>query len=422
MAIFGLNNSTHLTRRLIAAAAILSVLAAASSISADNGLKAERRGNMFVVLTEYYYVETDVSADFAVEIAEHLHAVGATYYQLLSEFGNGAQMERFRVSVYRDRQDYDEVVGPAAANTRGLYDPRSQHLLATAGPDTDEILHILRHEAFHQFVHHFLGVNVPIWVNEGLAEYFCYARLQDGNLRGGEIPPNILRYVQRAIGTNNAIPLRELAPMSVSNWNNLRETNPARGALAYAQSHLLAHFLMESDGGRHRRRMHTYISNINRGISGRRAFESAFGNNLTALEQAWARYVMSLEPSPRYLCRENLQILGELLIERGRGERYTAEEFREGLIMGRLGEWQKGDPNGRPISHDQPDQIATLFKCPFDEGPSERVSYEFHYESDDSALPVIVCEHHGGYTIKLHFAFDRREQRWWHYISEESGE
>jgi len=389
----------------------------AAEVAAPPKGEVVREGNLFVLLKPNYRVETDISPEAAQVIGAHMEAVHAAYRAILGGLGRVA-VPPFRVRVYRERRDYLEVVGEGLARTIGLYVPEMRLLLACIGSDDlGRILGVLRHEGWHQFSHAVFG-NLPPWVDEGLAEYFHHARVHRGRLVQGELPARELRFVQRAVAQRLALPLAELLALDHEAWTELRERDARRGSLAYCQAALLVHCLLDGEGGRYRQGFYQYLAQLYRRATPGEAMRQILGGDLARLQRVWERYLAAARPSPRYLCRENLSLIGQVLLNYGGGRKFTAEELRAALLAQALGRWEIGQEENRPIRSDRRDEILSLFRCPEDTAAPEAVSYEFSYAAD-AKLPKIRCTHHADYTIWLWYTYDVRGNRWVEHIAEE---
>ena len=49
----------------------------------------------------------------------------------------------------------------------------------------ENLWQVLAHEGFHQFLGYELGLDVPVWLNEGMAQYFETSYIAYGRLRTG---------------------------------------------------------------------------------------------------------------------------------------------------------------------------------------------------------------------------------------------
>lgn len=158
------------------------------------------------------------------------------------------QPERdFSILLYGNEQAFREhqrEVAPRLENPIGFYSSESNRITALAVPNTRALTALITHECSHA-VSASKNRYVPIWVNEGLAEYFSRLRVygltaevpvarhwlqtlrQQGYHRDA---PNLIRHL-------NALPAA---------W---QQANGAQN-LSYALSWSLVYFMMDSPEGR----------------------------------------------------------------------------------------------------------------------------------------------------------------------------
>ena len=381
------------------------------------GQQVVREGNLFVTATPHYLAETDISPETTLLVADHMEAVGAAYAGILQGLGQ-LNIPRFRVRVYQRHADYVELVGERNKNTVGLYVPGLRMLVASVGTDDlDLILGVLRHEGWHQFIHEVIE-GIPPWADEGLAEYFRHSRVAGERLIQGEAPAMELRFVQRAYARRLTIPLARLMSFEAKEWARLRETDALLSSVAYCEAGLFVHFLLDGEGGRYRGLLYQYLLLLYRKTAPAQALKSVFAANVNDLQMAWERYVVSLRPSPRYVCRDNLSCLGDILLNQSAGRKFTPMELLNALLKQSLGKWMVGEDRYRPIRSDRQQEILEIFRCPEDIQAKGGISYEFRYASPEARLPEIICTHHQGYAIKLWYTHEERERRWVQHVAE----
>lgn len=89
-----------------------------------------------------------------------------------------------RIVFVRGQEAWNALVGSGAvAGAAGAYSPALQAIRVRMQEDTEASFVILRHEITHAIVHEAVG-NLPLPVNEGLAEYFARYRVAG---QGGEV-------------------------------------------------------------------------------------------------------------------------------------------------------------------------------------------------------------------------------------------
>jgi hypothetical protein len=109
--------------------------------------------------------------------------------------------DRFRVYLFSGESGYQawikDVIGDIPPHTAGIYSQVLKCLLIWNLPSRGDMLQTVRHEGFHQYLDR-LMTNPPVWFNEGLAEYFELARLENGHLRVPETHPRHTEYLENA--------------------------------------------------------------------------------------------------------------------------------------------------------------------------------------------------------------------------------
>ncbi len=150
------------------------------------------------------------------------------------------RVERFTAYVFSGRAGYTRYASDAldfgAQHTAGLYSRDLRQLLVWNQPSRAEMFETIRHEALHQYMHR-LSDDVPVWLNEGLAECFENAQFQRGPSEELRSHPEHLRQLGSTRFAAHAI-------------ERFIRVTPAEfyadGGLNYARGWALTHFLMNS--------------------------------------------------------------------------------------------------------------------------------------------------------------------------------
>lgn len=150
------------------------------------------------------------------------------------------RVERFTAYVFSGRAGYTRYASDAldfgAQHTAGLYSRDLRQLLVWNQPSRAEMFETIRHEALHQYMHR-LSDDVPVWLNEGLAECFENAQFQRGPSEELRSHPEHLRPLGSTRFPAHAI-------------ERFIRVTPAEfyadGGLNYARGWALTHFLMNS--------------------------------------------------------------------------------------------------------------------------------------------------------------------------------
>lgn len=138
------------------------------------------------------------------------------------------------------------------------------------------------HEYYHSLTMPYFP-NLPVWLAEGLAEFFGRTRTEGQVAYMGEPDP----WMIEALRQNRLISLDVLLKVDhTSPYYN--ETN--RTSMFYAESWALTHYLFLGDNGRHRPLLMAYLQALDQGATPLDAGTKAFGN-LGNLQSALSGYI-----------------------------------------------------------------------------------------------------------------------------------
>jgi tetratricopeptide (TPR) repeat protein len=176
--------------------------------------------------------------------------------------------------------------GQVARGVAGYFQPGTDVNYITLTRDGDLALDpsTLLHEYTHLLVNnHFRGA--PLWLKEGLAEFYSTARLStDGRrLTLGEAPERRPRELRK----RELLPLPTLLALDQASPTY---ADPAQRGLFYAQSWALVHYLSEARGGRGGA-LARFTDLLADGAKIEDALREAFGLSVAELEAGLAAYV-----------------------------------------------------------------------------------------------------------------------------------
>jgi hypothetical protein len=148
----------------------------------------------------------------------------------------------------------------------------------------------LAHEGFHQFLGYELGLQVPTWLNEGMAQYFETSYVQNGRLQVGLISKAKLRAAQYLIATGRAPSLGELIQMD-------RATFYANARTTYPMSWALVDYLVNRDGASYRNSsFRRYLQDLKLNRNDIASFQRRFGRDIGQWQREFEHYILQLEP------------------------------------------------------------------------------------------------------------------------------
>ena len=372
-------------------------------------LAAREKALPYHALTPHYYIETDVSDEFADDIGDFMDNLYSAYLKVFNNIQpNWAA--RLRVRILKDREDYIKEVGEKMSWSGGCYRGRYAGILTSLGKGSPAgVKHVLQHEGFHQFFDKFIGPGAT-WVNEGLATYFGSGIVEGDKIRLGSVYAGTIKGVQEAMDKDKALSLKDLVLVTGSQWaeNMSEKEKPPE----YAQAMLLVHFLVHGYDGRNIPVLNKYLMLQKGGVRGEEALVKAFGTNFGLFEKKWKEYILQLKPYEPPSCTRNLQRVAMLLqyarrspsqpLEPGQqpGAPANIQDLHGMAVAGKIQGWKVTLPDGRTVTPSDADEIEKWFHCVDMKGKA--ISYEFDTGGKDAPFPDVVCRHHGKYLLRAH--------------------
>ena len=183
----------------------------------------------------------------------------------------------------------------------------------------------VEHLLYHEFLHYVLGASynkLPVWLSEGMAEFYSTFHATDQNAEIGRALEDHIRTLRE----NNMIPLSQLFAVT---YDSRDYNEDYRQGIFYAQSWALVHYLLMGNPAR-RPQTYQFFQNVAHGAPASESFRNAFQTTEAQIEKELRDYVrrslfnyaqlpvkpaselkVRLEPLPRH---EALTRLGDLLL------------------------------------------------------------------------------------------------------------
>lgn len=248
--------------------------------------QASAESRWTILHSESMIVIGDRSANTLREVALELEQFRAVLGRLSSN-GQPAPTAPTMVYVFGSRKAFEPFIplhNGRPASLGGYFQRNvdtNTIALSTEGFADDAPL------VFHEYSHLLVGTavrSIPIWLNEGLAEYYSTFRLTPG-ATGATIGLAIARHVQ--LLRERFIPLSQL--LTVDRTSELYNEGERR-SIFYAESWALTHYLMtELPSGR--TLINQYAGAIAGGAKAEQAFATTFGVTPAAFEPRLREYV-----------------------------------------------------------------------------------------------------------------------------------
>jgi hypothetical protein len=219
--------------------------------------------------TLYYTVYTDLPPEQFRAIELRLNRLAEEYQRRTQAFSAVRNDRKFPFYLFSNKEDYQRFAPlPGSA---GVFDGR--RLLACAEDAHDSrTWRVIQHEAFHQYAMMRLdGEKLPIWINEGLADYFGESLFTGDGFVSGLMPEYRLQRLRKAIAERDALTLGDLIALSHDEWN--KQLRGGNYDLAWALTQFLAH----GDDGKYQAALVRYIREASRGGDAHTVFQQCIG-------------------------------------------------------------------------------------------------------------------------------------------------
>ena len=143
---------------------------------------------------------------------------------------------------------------------------------------------VIYHEYVHLLVDNTSG-NVPLWFNEGLAEYYSSFDIEeDRKVHLGELIP----YHLQTLREEKLLPLRTL--FAVDHYSPYYNEGSKRGAF-YAESWALVHYLILGNNGQRLAQLGKFLQLAGANVTIDDAFKQAFQTDVEGLEKDLKKYI-----------------------------------------------------------------------------------------------------------------------------------
>jgi hypothetical protein len=241
--------------------------------------------------SKYYVIHTDLPDVDAREAQARMTRMAEEYRNRTAEF-SGQIKSRLPFYLYKDLQGYRAAGG--AEKSGGYFD--GEKLMAVTLRRGDGLIdpatwHIVQHEGFHQFAHAVIGGEIPMWADEGLAEYFGEGLFTGDGFVTGLIPQARLVRVRAALRDHQYRPLREFVAITREQWNARIEMKD------YDQAWSLVHFFAHGDEGRLQKPFNTFMREVGGGGDADQAF-NRYLKPIPRLEERWRDWWLALPDDP----------------------------------------------------------------------------------------------------------------------------
>ena len=122
----------------------------------------------YIILSD---VATDLGKSVVRDVQDKLPALRQAYTKLVPPLTQEKDVALIR--LFQTRDDYVRYVGKEHAWSCGIWMPARRELVLYNESNKEDLMRVLRHESFHQYLSHAYGMLAPSpWMNEGHACFF----------------------------------------------------------------------------------------------------------------------------------------------------------------------------------------------------------------------------------------------------------
>ncbi len=295
-----------------------------------------------VTLSEHYRIRSDLEQPLVDDLARRMEGMYLEYTRRFATYRpDDAEMSRLEVYLFRRQEDYLKFTGERLKNTGGVYMPRRNLLAAFLdGQGRDGLRRTLQHEAFHQFAFNVISPNLPVWLNEGMAQMFEEGIWTGDGFWVGQAPPRRLRQLDADLKGDRLIDFDKMIAMTPDQWASNLTGDRDMGATEYNQSWAMVYFLTQAKtatGQDYRPRLLNMLRLIHDGKDGESAFREAFSDNFRGFQDRFVESAQHIKPTDEATLIERQSVLGDLLAELCReGKTFKdLSHFKRSALMGK---------------------------------------------------------------------------------------
>lgn len=328
--------------RLTALLLSLTLLFSAPGVLAqsEDVIRFEPTPELSVYRSKHYRIHTALSRTETQPYGRHMDALHDQYLKRFRGLGE-QQIEPMPLYLFSTEQQYNRFLQEHdidASHSGGMFfiTHKIEGLATWVQRDSRrKTFEVLQHEGFHQFAWHVFGPRLPVWLNEGLAQYFEDALLIDGQMTLGLARSAKIMKVQNELKSGRPWSAKRMLAITTEQWAETLRRDPSHASLIYAQAWSLTYFLIHGDNGVHKSKLLDYLERISDGDRPQDAEFMAFGQGgIASLNRAWRKFALNQQPDALSRASERLSFLGtglRVLAEQGESVPSDLNALREML-------------------------------------------------------------------------------------------
>jgi hypothetical protein len=302
----------RLNKRLVVALSALGVAASSVGLAGEGGQPRDRATgltgrNAFRTLggqlkpypSQYYDIYTDLTGDEVKEAQLRMTRMAEEYHDRTAALFRGRINGKLPFFLYAKPPDYYKAGG--MQGSAGVFDGEALMAMTVrdrSGNIYPQTWHTVQYEGFHQFVKSVIRGEIPIWANEGLAEYFGESLFTGDGMVTGLIPAGRLQRLKKTIASPDFKGIRTMMEMSHEEWNAAFSARGADGPGSnYDTAWAMVHFMAHAENGKYQGAFSGFLVQIGSGKNWEKAWALNFGSD-AGFEEKWKEYWLKMPDNP----------------------------------------------------------------------------------------------------------------------------
>jgi len=320
--------------------AVLLSLHPVRTAAQDDVIVFEPTPALNIFRSRHYRIHTTLSRSETQPFGRHMDAVYEQYALRFRALG-APPVDPMPLYLFRTQEQYNRFLQEHdidATHSGGMFfvTHKLQGLATWAESSNRRTTYeVLQHEGFHQFAWHTVGPRLPVWLNEGLAQYFESAVIRDDQLSLGITCSSRIDGMKDLLHAGKAMSLEELSKITSTQWSKTLNQDSDRAAALYTQAWSVTYFLIHGDDGAHQASLLEYLKSLSKGDKPESAQLMAFGSEgLASLEDSWKEFAATQRPDEVAQATERLEFLGtglRLIAEQGEKMPADLDQLRSTL-------------------------------------------------------------------------------------------
>ena len=245
--------------------------------------------NWIAVNSPHFSVMTDGGAKQALHLADQFERMRAVFHTLFPKMDVDPPSPILVIAVKNMKgfQELEPTVYLAKGQLKlaGLFlrTPDENYILMRLDAEDEKHPYTTIYHEYTHFMVRKSAAWLPLWTNEGLAEFFQNTDIHDKTVDLGEASEDNILYLRQ----NRLLPLPVVFQVD---HNSPYYHNEQKGSVFYAESWALIHYLEITDHQHHTGRLQTYLQLVSQHQDPVTAAQSAFGD-LTQLQKQLESYI-----------------------------------------------------------------------------------------------------------------------------------